>query len=450
MRVDDKLEFVTLRGQSERGRSPSEFVAYGLPWCKTIHRDANPHLNDFEAVLHRYLIFPLSLLALAACGRAPEARANTSRSDSIRCDGAAGVVTTQSQSSTKPDSPAVTDSTATVRDTARDSTAVSRDTATDSTVVRPDSVKESPKEPAIEVRVAPGRSKKDSLALVYAVRAGNKQPGWPVKGPTPAPCAIIPQKRIVAFYGNPLSKRMGILGEIPPEKMLAKLDTIVGQWNEADPATPVQPALHYIAVVASGDSGMDGKWRTRMDSSMIEQVYGWAQQHKAILFLDIQTGQSTIQAELPRLMKFLRRPDVHLGIDPEFHMHYTQEGVPPGKKIGTLSAKEVNWAIEQLANVVTEKKLPPKVLVVHRFTRPMLRNADQIKLDPRVQVVVNMDGWGAPWLKYDSYKAYVVSQPVQFTGFKLFFRNDTKRGDKLLTPMEVLQLKPVPIYIQYQ
>jgi hypothetical protein len=80
----------------------------------------------------------------------------------------------------------------------------------------------------------------------------------------------------------------------------------------------------------------------------------------------------------------------------------------------------------------------------------MLKGASQIKLDPRVQVVVDMDGWGAPWLKFDSYKDYVMDEPVQFTGFKLFFGNDTIKGDKLLTPMEVLQLKPAPIYIQYQ
>lgn len=379
----------------------------------------------------------MSLLALSACGRAPEAKADTSRSDSCGISG--GDVIGQSQDTAKRDSSADVDSAVTTADS-----------ATDSTTAAQDSTKEPAKEPPIEVRVAPGRSKKDSLALVSAVRAAAKQPGWPVKGPAPAACAIIPHKRIVAFYGNPLSKRMGILGALPPEHMLAKLDTIVGEWREADPETPVQPALHYIAVVASGDSGKDGKWRTRMDSAKIEEVYGWARQRNALLFLDIQAGQSTIQAELPRLMKFLARPNVHLGIDPEFYMHYTQEGVPPGKKIGTLSAKEVNWTIEQLANLVTEKKLPPKVLVVHRFTRPMLRDANAIKLDPRVQVVIHMDGWGAPWLKYDSYKAYVASEPVQFTGFKLFLRNDTKKGDKLLTAMEVLQLKPRPIYIQYQ
>ena len=393
----------------------------------------------------------MSLLGLAACSRSPEARADTARSDSTRCGVAGGDVVRPQADTARRDAPVAKDSSSASPDTPRATDAVVAASG-DSTAIAHDSTTEAvkPKEPAVEVRVIRGRSKKDSLALVTAVREGGKVPGWPVKGPKPLECSIIPQKRIVAFYGNPLSKKMGVLGALPPEQMLAKLDTIVGEWRAADPDTPVQPALHYIAVVASGDSGKDGKWRTRMDSAMIEKVYGWAQERHAILFLDVQAGQSTVQAELPRLMKFLERPNVHLGIDPEFYMHYSHEGVHPGKEIGTLSAKEVNWAIEQLANLVTEKKLPPKVLIVHRFTRPMLRGADQIRLDPRVQVVINMDGWGAPWLKFDSYKAYVAREPVQFTGFKLFFRNDTKKGDKLLTPMEVLQLKPKPIYIQYQ
>ena len=80
----------------------------------------------------------------------------------------------------------------------------------------------------------------------------------------------------------------------------------------------------------------------------------------------------------------------------------------------------------------------------------MLSASKGIKLDPRVQVVINMDGWGQPWLKYDSYRAYVEAEPVQYTGFKLFYHNDTKKGDPLLTPAEVLMLNPKPLYIQYQ
>ena len=94
--------------------------------------------------------------------------------------------------------------------------------------------------------------------------------------------------------------------------------------------------------------------------------------------------------------------------------------------------------------------LPPKVFIVHRFTRNCVTNARGIVRHPEVQMVMNMDGWGAPWLKRDSYKSYMVSEPVQFTGFKLFYHNDTKKGDPLLTPRDVLRLRPQPLYIQYQ
>jgi len=403
-------------------------------------------------MLPRLLILPLSLAAIAACGRDSNALADTtgdssravsSSGNSFRDSAAGYIVALLPASMQQPQDPkqGVTPK--------KDTTRSAKDSAsTDS--ARGDSAKagsDTASAPALSVKMAPGRPKKDSLALTYVIRKANKHPGWPVKGPAPAEGALLPNKRIIAFYGNPLSKRMGILGQIPPDQMLAKLDTVVKEWEEADPETPVQPALHYIAVVAQAGPGRDGKYRLRMDSSMIEEVYGWAQKRNALLFVDIQAGWSTVAEELPRLMKFLERPDVHLGIDPEFYM---QEGVLPGKRIGTLSAKEINYTIDQLSKLVREKGLPPKVLVLHRFTRPMIRGYKDIKLDPNVQVVIHMDGWGAPWLKFDSYKEYVVDEPVQFTGFKLFYRNDTKKGDKLLTAGELVQLRPRPIYIQYQ
>ena len=80
----------------------------------------------------------------------------------------------------------------------------------------------------------------------------------------------------------------------------------------------------------------------------------------------------------------------------------------------------------------------------------MLTGYKRIKLDPRVQIVVNMDGWGPPSLKRESYRRYVYQYPVQFTGFKLFYRNDKKNGSRMMAPAEVLALHPKPIYIQYQ
>jgi len=272
-------------------------------------------------------------------------------------------------------------------------------------------------------------------------------PLWPVNSPTPLPGAMLPAKRIVAFYGNPLSKRMGILGELEPDDMLAKLEKEVAAWNAADPATPVQPALHLIAVVASDGPGPSGKYRTRMDSALIEKVYGWAQRKNALLFLDLQVGQGTLQEELPRLAKFLKRPDVHLGIDPEFSMKH---GEKPGTKIGTFDAADINYASGFLQDLVTTESLPPKVLVVHRFTRDMLTGYKRITLDPRVQIVINMDGWGPPSLKRESYKRYIHKYPIEYTGFKLFYKNDRKKGGVLMSPADVLALNPRPFYIQYQ
>jgi len=295
-----------------------------------------------------------------------------------------------------------------------------------------------------------GRKKHDSVAFASTVAFGRHQmKEWP-KSPTPLPGAILPSQRIVAFYGNPLSKRMGVLGEYPEETMLAKLDTAVREWQRADPETPVKPALQLIAVVAQGAPGKDGMWRARMDSAMIEKVYGWAKSRNALLFLDIQVGKSTMQRELPRLMPFLSRPDVHLAMDAEFSMHHAKEGEPPGKKVGVFDATDVNWVSEQLRQLVTDKKLPPKVLVVHRWLKPMITHADKITLDPRVQIVMDMDGWGPPWMKFESYRDYIDLEPVEFTGFKIFFHNDVKRRDPLLTPAELLWLRPRPLYIQYQ
>jgi hypothetical protein len=266
-----------------------------------------------------------------------------------------------------------------------------------------------------------------------------------VRGPEPLTGSILPARRIVAFYGNPLSRRMGILGELDPEEMLRKLDAEVAAWNRLDPAHPVQPALHLIVLVADPHPGPSGRYRTRMDSALIERVHGWARSRNALLFVDLQIGRSTLEHELPWIEKFLVRPDVHLGIDPEFSMKH---GGVPGRRIGTYDAADINYASRFLANLVERHDLPPKVLVVHRFTPRGVTNARNIRLDPRVQIVMHMDGFGAPWLKRDTYWRDIKREPVQFTGWKQFTKS---KNDRPSTPRgEILRLWPVPLYIQIQ
>jgi hypothetical protein len=262
------------------------------------------------------------------------------------------------------------------------------------------------------------------------------------------PGSILPQRRIVAYYGNPLSKRMGALGEYQKDEMLRRLQREAARWEKVDPSLPVQPALQLIAVVAQGKPGKAGKYRMVMPDKVVNQVHDWAKEVNALFFLDIQTGHDNLRNLLPRFEWVLKNPDVHLAIDPEFNL--IKSGKIPGKKIGTYDAADINYASGYLQGLVKKYDLPPKVLIVHRFTRNMVTNAKNIVLRPEVQIVMNMDGWGAPWLKRDSYKDYIVAEPVEYTGFKLFYHNDTKKGDPLLTPREVLKLNPRPLYIQYQ
>jgi hypothetical protein len=295
----------------------------------------------------------------------------------------------------------------------------------------------------------PKRSRRDSVALASMTKPDNVlDKKWPVKMAAPLPGAIFPAKRVVAFYGNPLSKKMGVLGEYPKAQMLSMLDREVARWAKADPSRPVVPALHLIVTVAQGAPGKNGLYRLWMRDSLVNEIHSWAKSRNALFFIDVQVGKSNVPAELPRLRPFLENPDVHLAIDPEFAM--ATSGRVPGAKIGTLDAADINWAVNFLDEIVRSKNLPPKILVVHRFTRAMVTNASKIRTTPHVQVVMDMDGWGPPWLKFDSYHDYVKAEPVQFTGFKLFFHNDTKKGDPLLTPSEVLRLNPQPLYIQYQ
>jgi hypothetical protein len=310
-------------------------------------------------------------------------------------------------------------------------------------------------------KTMPKKAKVDSLKIakitsidtadynkrMIALSNGDSSGKWPTKSPYPLPGALFPYTRIIAFYGNLYSKRMGILGELPKEEMLKKLQEEVALWRTADSTVTTIPALHYIAVTAQGKNGSGSNYRLRMPFKQIDTIMSWAKSIDGLVFLDIQVGHSTVKEEIKMLTKYLKLPNVHLGIDPEFSM---KNGEIPGSKIGTMSSVDINDAITFLATLVKENNLPPKVLIVHRFTKKMITDYKKIKPSPEVQVVIDMDGFGSKELKRATWLRTIYPEPVQFTGFKLFYKNDNKGANKMYSPQELLKFKPKPIYIQYQ
>ncbi|HEX6333194.1 MAG TPA: hypothetical protein VFZ78_03145 [Flavisolibacter sp.] len=288
--------------------------------------------------------------------------------------------------------------------------------------------------------------------LMQYLANGDTTGRWPVKNaPLPLPGAILPFNRVVAYYGNLYSNRMGALGKWPKKEMIPRLMDEVKKWSDADSMIKAIPALHYICVTAQGAPGKDGKYRYRMPHHQIDTMLNWAKEINGIVFVDIQVGLSTLQDEIPLLEKYLSMPNVHLGIDPEFAMQ-RKGNKKPGSVIGSVDAEDINWVTNYLAGLVRKNNLPPKMFMIHRFTKGMVTNAKNIKLHPELQIIMDMDGWGPTELKKGTYRHWIFAEPVQFTGFKLFYVNDTEYSKQpaLMTRPEILALKPKPIYIQYQ
>ena len=69
-----------------------------------------------------------------------------------------------------------------------------------------------------------------------------------------------------------------------------------------------------------------------MDTELIEKVAAWAEEQGFLLILDVQIGRGNVDDEVKWLLPFLKRPHVHLALDPEFAM-------PPGHGRASGSAR---------------------------------------------------------------------------------------------------------------
>ena len=156
--------------------------------------------------------------------------------------------------------------------------------------------------------------------LLKSLSNGDSSGRWPVKLHYPLPGAIFPFNRVIAYYGNLYSKKMGVLGEYPTDEMFQRLQKELKSWQAADSTVPVMPALHYIAVTAQGSPGKGNTYRLRMPYKQIDSIIRMAARINALVFLDIQVGMSNVKEEVPMLEQYLKLPQVHLGIDPEFSM----------------------------------------------------------------------------------------------------------------------------------
>jgi hypothetical protein len=257
------------------------------------------------------------------------------------------------------------------------------------------------------------------------------------------PNGLLPKARILTFYGFPGDENMGILGEYDKETVLARLREQAAAYEAADPSRPVLIAMEVIASVAQPDPQADGSYLLDTPSEVLDEYAAFAEENDILLFLDVQIGRRTVQAEIEGLRPWLEKPYVHLALDPEFAM---REGETPGEHIGQIDASDIALTQQYLVDLTTELGIPPKVLIVHQFHYSMIENKDQVKPVAGVQLVIDADGWGTPADKKATYEVVIGQEPIEFDGVKLFYNQDVP----LMTPEEILDLDPVPDLIIYQ
>ena len=254
---------------------------------------------------------------------------------------------------------------------------------------------------------------------------------------------ILPESRVVAYYGHPNADSMGILGLYDPEELHAQLRDQARAYERADPDRPVVMAFELIASVAQPEPGPDGTYLLYTDHDTIRDFVEFTQANDLLLILDIQIGRTSVEEEMALIEEFLAEPNVHLAIDPEFSMGPDEV---PNIDIGSVDAEDINFAQAELARLVEEHDLPPKLLIVHRFTDGMITDADDIDEVESVQFILDFDGFGDPVSKQEGYGLYANEDSVEFTGIKLFYDQDRP----LMQPEDVINLDPSPDFVMYQ
>jgi hypothetical protein len=255
--------------------------------------------------------------------------------------------------------------------------------------------------------------------------------------------SVLPENRVVGFYGAPQSPQLGELGIGSPQSAARRLRKQAKPYKRLSPK-PILPVFELLGTIALANPGPDGKYRARQPDRVIRRYAQTAKRNRFLLMLDIQPGRSSFTDEVEHLKPWLRKPFVSVALDPEWNMG--RHGVP-GERIGSVSAKTVNRVTRYLARIVRKRHLPQKLVVVHQFTDSMVRNKEDLKKRRAVDLVLNADGFGTPAAKRSKYDQLAPRRGSgQYPGFKLFYREDTN----LMSPREVMRLRPKPDFVVYE
>ncbi len=250
---------------------------------------------------------------------------------------------------------------------------------------------------------------------------------------------------IVAYYGHPQSKIMGIVGRHPVNELGEMLKEAAASYECINGDKGVIPAIYLIYGTCQ-----PGGEISRINRKLLDIYIEYTLMNGMLLYLDHQIGKYRIEEAIGELLPYLKYPHIHLAFDPEWHT------TRPMREIGHVTAAEVNSAQKLMKDYILKNGIKGKrQLVFHQFQSKMLRNREEVSVifDP-VILVHATSGWGPPGNKISTHDRNALTVNIPNKGFKLWYFYSNKKGvhyDKpLMTPEQVLSLRPEPGLIIYQ
>jgi hypothetical protein len=261
--------------------------------------------------------------------------------------------------------------------------------------------------------------------------------------PSLRPGSILLENDILAFYGHPNSKNMGILGRHTKEALLERLNAFAADYKAVSGGRNIVKAFYIIYATCwpEGEVGVIGKER-------LEEYIKFAAENNMLVFLDHQIGKYDPVKSLTRMLPYLKYPNVHLALDPEWRT------TKPMREIGSVTGAEINEAQRVMQDYITENKIEgERMLVIHQFNAVMIKNRSSVKADKeQVRLILCMDGHGNPAKKRGTYAFNAEATNIPIKAFKLFLNEKGNTGvdQPILSPAQVYALNPRPYLIMYQ
>jgi hypothetical protein len=269
------------------------------------------------------------------------------------------------------------------------------------------------------------------------------------------PASILDTSDIVAYYGHPLSARMGILGRLPIDEVYRQLSAEAENYRALSDGRDIKKAFYIIFGTVQPEGRINRI--DKIDKEVLLKWITYAAERDMIVFLDHQIGRYDPVESLKEMLPYLKYPNVHLALDPEWRT------ATPMENIGSVTADEINRAQAVMEQYLITNNLPgERFLVLHQF-KPWMIDESQIDAATgkpitvdttsfsHVRLVHCADGWGNPAQKKGTYVSNAVSGPnIPVKGFKLFYKHGNQYDEPLLSPADVYALTPRPRVIMYQ